>query len=86
MAVSSVVASDLVPLKQRALFQGVGKRSLLSASTLLSAHFVPFPANLFFGAGSGLGGPVGGYISDRFGWRTAFLCTSFSIFKLLLQS
>lgn len=24
MAVSSIVASDLVPLKQRALFQGVG--------------------------------------------------------------
>ncbi|GAA5983531.1 hypothetical protein JCM10908_000321 [Rhodotorula pacifica] len=54
MAVSSIVASDLVPLKQRALFQGL--------------------ANLFFGAGSGLGGPLGGFISDRFGWRTAFLC------------
>ncbi|GAA5891699.1 hypothetical protein JCM6882_006171 [Rhodosporidiobolus microsporus] len=53
MAVSSIVASDLVPLKQRALFQGL--------------------ANLFFGAGSGLGGPLGGFISDRWGWRTAFL-------------
>ncbi|GAA5833772.1 hypothetical protein JCM9279_001622 [Rhodotorula babjevae] len=53
MAVSSIVASDLIPLKQRALFQGL--------------------ANLWFGAGSGLGGPLGGFISDRFGWRTAFL-------------
>ncbi|GAA5940426.1 hypothetical protein JCM3775_005088 [Rhodotorula graminis] len=53
MAVSSIVASDLIPLKQRALFQGL--------------------ANLWFGAGSGLGGPLGGLISDRFGWRTAFL-------------
>ncbi|GAA5826575.1 hypothetical protein JCM11251_002435 [Rhodosporidiobolus azoricus] len=53
MAVSSIVASDLVPLKQRAFFQGL--------------------ANLFFGAGSGLGGPLGGFISDRLGWRTAFL-------------
>ncbi|GAA6047387.1 hypothetical protein JCM3770_001279 [Rhodotorula araucariae] len=53
MAVSSIVASDLIPLKQRALFQGL--------------------ANLFFGAGSGLGGPLGGFISDRFGWRTAFI-------------
>ncbi|GAA5854102.1 hypothetical protein JCM8547_008227 [Rhodosporidiobolus lusitaniae] len=53
MAVSSIVASDLVPLKQRALFQGL--------------------ANLWFGAGSGLGGPLGGFISDHFGWRTAFL-------------
>jgi MFS family permease len=25
-----------------------------------------------FGAGAGLGGPLGGYISDNFGWRTAF--------------
>ncbi|GAA6002939.1 hypothetical protein JCM10207_001909 [Rhodosporidiobolus poonsookiae] len=53
MAVSSITCSDLVPLKQRALFQGL--------------------ANLWFGAGSGLGGPLGGFISDRFGWRTAFL-------------
>ncbi|GAA5977997.1 hypothetical protein JCM11641_004353 [Rhodosporidiobolus odoratus] len=53
MAVSSITCSDLVPLKQRALFQGL--------------------ANLWFGAGSGLGGPLGGFISDRFGWRTAFI-------------
>jgi MFS family permease len=26
-----------------------------------------------FGAGAGLGGPVGGYLSDKFGWRSAFL-------------
>ncbi|SCV72159.1 BQ2448_4853 [Microbotryum intermedium] len=53
MAVSSIVASDLVPLKKRALVQGI--------------------ANLFFGAGSGLGGPMGGFISDWAGWRVAFL-------------
>ncbi|GAA6022956.1 hypothetical protein JCM11491_005482 [Sporobolomyces phaffii] len=53
MSVSSIVASDLIPLKQRALFQGL--------------------ANLWFGAGSGLGGPLGGFISDRLGWRTAFV-------------
>ncbi|PVG04171.1 MFS general substrate transporter [Serendipita vermifera] len=29
--------------------------------------------NVLFGAGAGLGGPVGGYISDHFDWRTAFL-------------
>jgi len=29
-------------------------------------------ANLWFGAGSGLGGPLGGFISDRLGWRIAF--------------
>ncbi|GAA5982820.1 hypothetical protein JCM5350_002999 [Sporobolomyces pararoseus] len=53
MSVSSIVASDLIPLKKRALFQGL--------------------ANLWFGAGSGLGGPLGGFISDRLGWRTAFI-------------
>lgn len=26
-----------------------------------------------FGAGAGLGGPLGGYIADNFGWRIAFL-------------
>lgn len=25
-----------------------------------------------FGAGAGLGGPLGGFINDTFGWRTAF--------------
>lgn len=30
-------------------------------------------ANIFNGVGQGLGGPLGGYISDKFGWRWAFL-------------
>ncbi|GJJ11782.1 hypothetical protein Clacol_006020 [Clathrus columnatus] len=30
-------------------------------------------SSVFNGAGMGLGGPLGGYISDRFGWRWAFL-------------
>ncbi|KAG8729157.1 hypothetical protein FRC12_021221, partial [Ceratobasidium sp. 428] len=30
-------------------------------------------ASLFGGAGLGLGGPLGGWISDRYGWRWAFL-------------
>lgn len=29
-------------------------------------------ANIFFGVGAALGGPVGGWISDSFGWRGAF--------------
>lgn len=29
-------------------------------------------ANIFFGAGAALGGPVGGWISDTIGWRGAF--------------
>ncbi|KAH7106225.1 vacuolar amino acid permease [Auriculariales sp. MPI-PUGE-AT-0066] len=30
-------------------------------------------ANVFTGLGMGLGGPFGGFIADRFGWRLAFL-------------
>ncbi|KAG8985640.1 hypothetical protein FRB90_004561, partial [Tulasnella sp. 427] len=30
-------------------------------------------ANIFVGLGLGLGGPFGGYVSDRLGWRWAFL-------------
>ncbi|KAG8960331.1 hypothetical protein FRC03_006753 [Tulasnella sp. 419] len=30
-------------------------------------------ASIFTGLGMGLGGPLGGYISDKFGWRWAFL-------------
>ncbi|KAG8903907.1 hypothetical protein FRB99_002564 [Tulasnella sp. 403] len=30
-------------------------------------------SSIFTGLGLGLGGPLGGYISDRFGWRWAFL-------------
>lgn len=43
-------------------------------------------ANLWFGAGSGLGGPLGGFISDRFGWRTAFLCACLPLYLDLIES
>ncbi|KAF8268308.1 major facilitator superfamily domain-containing protein [Lactarius quietus] len=52
-AVSSVAVTDLVPLKQRGLYQGM--------------------ANIMFGLGSGIGGPLGGWMNDTFGWRSAFL-------------
>jgi MFS family permease len=53
MTVSSVALTDLIPLKQRGLYQGV--------------------ANIMFGLGSGIGGPLGGWMNDTFGWRSAFL-------------
>lgn len=53
MTVSSVVVTDLIPLKQRGLYQGM--------------------ANIMFGLGAGIGGPMGGWINDTFGWRYAFL-------------
>lgn len=53
MAISTFVASDLVPLRKRGVIQGVG--------------------NVCFGLGAGLGGLVGGWINDTWGWRVAFL-------------
>ncbi|EIN10661.1 vacuolar amino acid permease [Punctularia strigosozonata HHB-11173 SS5] len=52
-SVSSVAVTDLIPLKQRGLYQGM--------------------ANILFGLGAGLGGPLGGWMNDAFGWRAAFL-------------
>ncbi|KAH8824720.1 major facilitator superfamily domain-containing protein [Flagelloscypha sp. PMI_526] len=53
MTVSSVTVTDLIPLKQRGLYQGM--------------------ANILFGLGAGIGGPLGGWINDTLGWRYAFL-------------
>ncbi|KAJ7781416.1 major facilitator superfamily domain-containing protein [Mycena metata] len=49
---STIVVTDLIPLKQRGLYQGM--------------------ANILFGLGAGIGGPLGGWINDVFGWRSAF--------------
>ncbi|KAJ3520520.1 hypothetical protein NM688_g9151 [Phlebia brevispora] len=53
MTVSSVAVTDLIPLRQRGLYQGM--------------------TNILFGLGAGLGGPLGGWMNDSFGWRSAFL-------------
>ncbi|OBZ77059.1 Multidrug resistance protein fnx1 [Grifola frondosa] len=53
MTVSSVAVTDLIPLRQRGLYQGM--------------------TNILFGLGAGLGGPLGGWMNDAFGWRSAFL-------------
>ncbi|KAL8777329.1 MAG: hypothetical protein Q9213_007909 [Squamulea squamosa] len=52
-AISTFVGSDLVPLRKRGLWQGIG--------------------NVFYGIGAGLGGVLGGWINDNWGWRAAFL-------------
>lgn len=53
MTVSSIAVTDLIPLRQRGLYQGM--------------------TNILFGLGAGLGGPLGGWMNDTFGWRSAFL-------------
>ncbi|KAK0568943.1 hypothetical protein OC861_001470 [Tilletia horrida] len=51
--ITSVIMSDLVPLRNRGLLQGW--------------------TNLVYGAAAALGGPLGGFMNDRTGWRFAFL-------------
>ncbi|KAJ3761646.1 major facilitator superfamily domain-containing protein [Lentinula raphanica] len=53
MGGGGIVVTDLIPLKQRGLYQGM--------------------ANILFGLGAGIGGPIGGWINDVFGWQAAFL-------------
>ena len=52
-AISTFVASDLIPLRRRGVWQGFG--------------------NISFGLGATLGGVLGGWINDTWGWRKAFL-------------
>ncbi|CAH7679188.1 major facilitator superfamily domain-containing protein [Phakopsora pachyrhizi] len=52
MTTSSIIATDLVRLDQRAMVQGF--------------------ANICYGAGAALGGPMGGFLTDSIGWRAGF--------------
>ncbi|KIR64125.1 hypothetical protein I312_103936 [Cryptococcus bacillisporus CA1280] len=52
LTVSSVIVTDLVPLRDRGYYQGL--------------------MMTIFGSGSMLGGPVGGWLTDRFGWHWSF--------------
>ncbi|KAF9535099.1 vacuolar amino acid permease [Crepidotus variabilis] len=52
MGGGGITVTDLIPLKQRGLYQGV--------------------ANVLYGLGAALGGPIGGWANDNFGWRSAF--------------
>ncbi|KAA1466139.1 vacuolar amino acid permease [Dentipellis sp. KUC8613] len=69
MTVSSIAVTDLIPLKQRGLYQGM--------------------ANILFGLGAGIGGPIGGWLNDSFGWRSAFLfqipILAFSVILVILK-
>ncbi|KAM0753200.1 MFS general substrate transporter [Meredithblackwellia eburnea MCA 4105] len=63
------------------LIAGMGGGGIMTVASVICSDLVPLKrrgyiqgvSNLFFGAGGGLGGPVGGFISDRIGWRYSFL-------------
>ncbi|EGN96457.1 hypothetical protein SERLA73DRAFT_186194 [Serpula lacrymans var. lacrymans S7.3] len=60
---------------------GMGGGGIFTTSTIITSDMYSIRSrgltqgvsNLFNGLGMGLGGPIGGLISDRFGWRWAFL-------------
>ncbi|KAI9893991.1 MAG: hypothetical protein M1814_004761 [Vezdaea aestivalis] len=60
---------------------GIGGGGLTAIATFVCSDLVPLRkrgviqgvGNLFYGAGSGLGGVIGGWINDVWGWRVAFL-------------
>ncbi|OCF71477.1 multidrug resistance protein fnx1 [Kwoniella mangroviensis CBS 8886] len=52
LTVSSVIVTDLVPLRDRGFYQGL--------------------MMTIFGSGSMLGGPLAGWLTDRYGWHWSF--------------
>lgn len=51
-SLATIAVSDLIPLKNRGLLQGI--------------------ENIFFSVGAGLGGVLGGILTDLFGWKNVF--------------
>ncbi|KAI0728869.1 MFS general substrate transporter [Fomitopsis betulina] len=62
-------------------FAGLGGGGLFTTATIITSDMYSLRsrgltqgiASVFNSLGMGLGGPLGGFISDRFGWRWAFL-------------
>ncbi|KAH9017661.1 MFS general substrate transporter [Lactarius hengduanensis] len=62
-------------------FSGMGGGGIMTTATIITSDMYSIRsrglaqgvASVFNGLGMGLGGPLGGLISDRFGWRWAFL-------------
>jgi hypothetical protein len=63
------------------------------ASVLMSETFAPEDRAFYqgltftvFGAGIGLGGPIGGFLTQYFGWRAAFYGKPYHIWRALITS
>ncbi|KAK0231094.1 vacuolar amino acid permease [Armillaria fumosa] len=71
MTVSSIVVTDLIPLQVFPKQRGLYQGM----------------ANILFGLGAGIGGPLGGWINDVFGWEAAFYFqTPLLLFSFILVS
>ncbi|ESK97591.1 vacuolar amino acid permease [Moniliophthora roreri MCA 2997] len=59
---------------------GMGGGGVMTVSSIVVTDFIPLKqrglyqgmANILFGLGAGIGGPLGGWINDNFGWQSAF--------------
>ncbi|KAF8165158.1 vacuolar amino acid permease [Crassisporium funariophilum] len=72
---------------------GMGGGGVMTVSSIAVSDFIPLKqrglyqgmANILFGLGAGLGGPLGGWVNDMFGWRMAFyMQTPVLIFSFIL--
>ncbi|KAG0144241.1 hypothetical protein CROQUDRAFT_660198 [Cronartium quercuum f. sp. fusiforme G11] len=60
---------------------GCGGGGIMTTSSIIASDLVPLNrrglvqgfANVWFGAGAALGGPLGGWLADGLGWRYAFI-------------
>ncbi|KAG8809966.1 hypothetical protein FRC17_003150 [Serendipita sp. 399] len=73
------------------LLAGMGGGGILTVCNVITTDLIPLRDRgvvhgigaIMFGAGAGVGGPLGGGIADTFGWRTAFF---FQVPLLLISS
>ncbi|KAJ7494375.1 MFS general substrate transporter [Mycena galericulata] len=72
---------------------GMGGSGLTVVGSVIMSDSVPLKsrglyqgfANLLFGLGAAIGGPLGGWLGDTIGWRAAFVCQApFVVFGLFL--
>ncbi|KAF8138171.1 vacuolar amino acid permease [Boletus edulis] len=82
---SGTIACGLAPSMETLILAraiaGMGGGGVMTVTSIAITDLVPLKhrglyqgmTNVLFGLGAGLGGPVGGWLNDTWGWRAAFL-------------
>lgn len=79
------LSSNMTQLIFSRFLAGCGGGGIMTISSIIATDLFRLDqrgliqgfANMCFGLGAALGGPVGGWITDTLGWRFAFLGMSF---------